>query len=354
VIAKPTARLRSLLRRCTGLLILYLAFSVTVAAQTPMQPVSRVYTRIDDVRSGKSGLCRTFKVSGDRDNGISEQRCPPGPGNWPVNMVSGDARVYVGFGRQAKDGLSVYEALEGAFADPHPVIEWRLRNGEPYAAIHRYFLDGKQALTVHRLNPDRTSCVAAVVPVERGRDANAEAVKIADELVPAHNCGSGKLISITRAPATETSASRGPAADLGKLAKCGRCIAASITAIDGTNTERAHVTAEITGPDVQQYCEREMPAEADVAACLKENAEKLGEKLTAEADCRQLTIEPSFGGSFRFDKMGEDYGGGAPTWKNLATGQVECVARACNGAAVTANFSVLCPSAIPGWMGRRS
>ena len=110
-------------------------------------------------------------------------------------MFSGDARVYVSFGRQANPGVSVMDALNGAFADPHSVIEWRLRDGEPYAAIHRYFFDGKQALTVHRLNRDRTSCVAAVVSVEHGRDANAEAVRIADDIVPTFRCADDKLIA---------------------------------------------------------------------------------------------------------------------------------------------------------------
>jgi hypothetical protein len=113
-------------------------------------------------------------------------------------MFSADARVYVSFGRQATAGATVMDALDGAFADPHNVIEWRLRDGEPFAAIHRYFFDGKQVPTVHKLNHDRTSCVAAVVAVERGRDANAEALQIADNIVPSFRCGSDKLITIAQ------------------------------------------------------------------------------------------------------------------------------------------------------------
>jgi hypothetical protein len=201
VIARLYVRLTLPLRHWVGAFALCLMFTAPVAAAVSVPSVSRVYTHIDDVRSGKSGLCKTIKARGDKDNAVLEERCPPGPNGWPVSMLSADARVYVSFGRQAKGGDSVYEALDGAFADPHPVIEWRLRNAAPYAAIQRYFLDGKQALTVHRLNPDMTSCVAAVVPVERGRDANAEAARIADELVPAFRCGSDKLISTARAPA---------------------------------------------------------------------------------------------------------------------------------------------------------
>jgi hypothetical protein len=206
-------------RRAAGALALSLTLIAPVAAQVSRSSVNRVYTPIDDVRSNKSGLCKTIKAKGHQDDGVLEQRCPPGPGNWPVTMLSADARTFVLLGRQAKDGDGAYDALGGAFADPHPLIEWRLRNGTPYAAIHRYYFDGKQALTVHRLNPDKTSCVAAVVPVERGRDANAEAVRIADELVPAFKCGGDRLISGLRTPAPEASISAEPAGDSGALAK---------------------------------------------------------------------------------------------------------------------------------------
>jgi hypothetical protein len=161
-----------------------------------------MYSNIDDVRTNKRGLCKITIAAGDKENPVITERCPSGPGGWLVTMFSADARVYVSFGREAKSGATVMDALNGAFADPHRVIEWRLRDGQPYAAIHRYFFDGKQVLTVHRLNRDHTSCVAAVVAVEHGRDANAEAIRIADDIVPTFRCGDDQLIA-----ATETSSS---------------------------------------------------------------------------------------------------------------------------------------------------
>jgi hypothetical protein len=163
-------------------------------AQVSAESITRTYSNIDDVRANKSGLCRIISRSGDDENPVINERCPPGPRGWPVTMFSADARVYVSFGNQAKAGATVMDALNGAFADPHSVIEWRLRNGEPYAAILRYFFDGKQVLTVHKLNRDRTSCVAAVVAVEPGRNANADAIRIADDIVPNFRCGDDKLI----------------------------------------------------------------------------------------------------------------------------------------------------------------
>jgi hypothetical protein len=179
----------------SGLLMaLAAAICPPAMAQAPAGPITRAYSHIDDVRTYQRGLCKTVTISGDKDNAVIDWRCPAGPAGWPVTMFSADARDYVWFGRRAKRGASVMDALNGAFADPHSVIEWRLRNGEPYAAIHRYFFDGKQVLTVHRLNPDRTSCVAAVVAVERGHDANAEAARIADDIVPHFRCGDDELV----------------------------------------------------------------------------------------------------------------------------------------------------------------
>lgn len=183
---------------------------IPAAAQEPAGPVTRTYSTIDDVRTNKSGLCKIISRSGDKEDPVIDERCPPGPRGWPVTMYSADARVYVSFGHQAKAGATVMDALDGAFADPHSVIEWRLRDGEPYAAIHRYFFDGKQVLTVHRLNRDRTSCVAAVVAVERGRDANAEAIRIADDIVPNFRCGDDKLITTAQAPSPASPAPSSP------------------------------------------------------------------------------------------------------------------------------------------------
>jgi hypothetical protein len=144
------------------------------------------------------GLCKTISIRGISEQPVVEQSCPRGPNGWPVRMSSADARTYVTFGRPARGGKTPYEALNGAFADPHGVIEWRLLGGRPFAAIQRYYLDPdpRQVLTVHRLQPDGTSCVAAVVSVRRGHDANAEAATIADAIGPGFRCGHDNLAVI--------------------------------------------------------------------------------------------------------------------------------------------------------------
>jgi hypothetical protein len=156
----------------------------------------RVYTEIDNMQSGKIRLCGTIKVEGEKENPLVTWRCPSGPAGWPVVMDSADARVQVTFGRIVGPRGGAIDALGGAFADPYHTIEWRMNNGQPYAAIQRYLMDGRQAITVHRLNPDKTSCVAAVIAVEKGRDANSEAVRIADTRVPTYRCDKDDLITL--------------------------------------------------------------------------------------------------------------------------------------------------------------
>jgi hypothetical protein len=173
-------------------------------ALTSPGPRTSVYTKIDDVRTNKSGPCTVGTNLGEKDHPVVQSRCPAGPGGWTVTMFSADARVAVWFGRKSKRGTSIEGALNGAFADPHSVIEWRLEENRPFAAIQRYFLEDRQVLTVHRLNPDRTSCVAAVVAVTAGRNANAEAIQIADTIVPGFRCGDDELVT---SQSTQSSAS---------------------------------------------------------------------------------------------------------------------------------------------------
>jgi hypothetical protein len=117
-----------------------------------------------------------------------------------VTIAFADIRDNVFFGRQAEGGTSVYEAVGGAFSTAHGTIEWRLRDGRPFAAIHRYRIgpsgEERQVLLVHRLQPNKTSCVAAVVAVRKGHDANTEAVEIADSVGETFRCGRDRMVTI--------------------------------------------------------------------------------------------------------------------------------------------------------------
>ncbi|WP_027519119.1 hypothetical protein [Bradyrhizobium sp. WSM1417] len=137
------------------------------------------------------------------------------------------------------------------------------------------------------------------------------------------------------------------------MAQCGQCMSATVTAMQGVGTEHAHVTAAFTSEDRRDYCENWNVEPDRIATCLKDNAGDRGKVQEASANCKDLTVRPSSGGEYRFSRLGTDYGGPAPNWTDLATGKVECGARSCNSATATAQFTMLCPQAIPGWTGRR-
>ena len=173
-----------------------IALLIGLGALSPAQAydptVSHVYTQIDTDRSVRR-VCRT--ISSFEDGSV--QRCPSGPGGWRVTNYYADARDDVVFGRRADDIPGVSHFI-GGFPAAFGVIEWRLRNGRPFAAIHRYSVGDpvRQVLTVHRLQPDKTSCIAAVVAVRKGFDANLEAAEIADSIGETFRCGRDRIATI--------------------------------------------------------------------------------------------------------------------------------------------------------------
>jgi hypothetical protein len=135
------------------------------------------------------------------------------------------------------------------------------------------------------------------------------------------------------------------------IAQCGKCMPATVKTIEGVGTTSAHVEAEITPGNVRDYCENWTFGSDRMPACVADNAAEIGKTQHAEADCSDLTVQPSSGGRYKFLKVAEDSGERLPIWKDVATSQVECNANSCNGRVATARFSLLCPGAIPGWSG---
>ena len=135
------------------------------------------------------------------------------------------------------------------------------------------------------------------------------------------------------------------------IAQCGKCMPATIKTIEGVGTSGAHVEAQITRDNVRDYCENWAADSDRMPVCVAENAAEIGKTQHAAANCSDLTVQPSAGGHYKFLKVAEDSGERLPIWKDIATGQAECNANSCNGRVATANFSLLCPGAIPGWSG---
>lgn len=117
-------------------------------------------------------------------------KCAGFGGNDIVVSVDDD-RSFVGFGPKAKDSCAFAKTFS-RFNEALSPVEWRLRNGKPFAAIERWrvakdedgntvtwlvvtALQGEEACPVHY--------VAGSYP-----EANAQARRAADALVPGFDC----------------------------------------------------------------------------------------------------------------------------------------------------------------------
>lgn len=117
-----------------------------------------------------------------------------------VIFSEGDLRQFIRF---EIDG----RALGPIFMVPNfnytgDTLEWRLADGEPFAVILRYFLDGQyvegvedefQRLYVGRVTPTET-CTVGYVTVAGNPDHNADARRMADAHARTWECGTDDML----------------------------------------------------------------------------------------------------------------------------------------------------------------
>ena len=131
------------------------------------------------------------------------------PGHDGLNIVySGeDARSYVAFGKKVEDHCAQFKTFY-SFNTALSPVEWRIEDGNAFAAIERWSLtdgEGKESswLVVTALAED-DSCHAAYVSGAYS-DANAVARKTADEIARQFNCADDmpKVVSANGDPPIE-------------------------------------------------------------------------------------------------------------------------------------------------------
>jgi hypothetical protein len=156
------------------------------------------------------------------ENGVDESStwvCP-GKDGWVVLVNEDDLRETVSVGRNhaaaAKEPAA--QAWFGPFSSTTTTVEWRTRNGKPFAIIQRWQIadnndqdkDGrprdKAMLAVTRLPPGAV-CHVAYVDVAANPKANDLARQAADEIARDFRCGkdevkiigaSGRAVELTR------------------------------------------------------------------------------------------------------------------------------------------------------------
>lgn len=147
------------------------------------------------------------KISSNRIDGdeIGSERLCPGPAGLKVLKSEDDLRETISAGRSAKAANKELAANQsfGPFNSTADIVEWRHRDGTPFAIIQRWRIsdnedagkDGrsrsKELLVVTRLGTGKV-CHVAYIDVIANANANDAARRAADEFASDFDCAKGK------------------------------------------------------------------------------------------------------------------------------------------------------------------
>ncbi|MFZ1814937.1 MAG: hypothetical protein WBO55_12685 [Rhizobiaceae bacterium] len=142
----------------------------------------------------------------ERDQMLGNSAVCKGYGDYPVHFSEFDLRQYTGFGPVNEDWRT--PGTFGQFNHVGDTIEWRLRNGRPFATIFRWFIENAnpstgevdkkhegQVLVISSVaqpdapEGDRTSCPIGYVDARANANANELARQVADSTAEGFRCG---------------------------------------------------------------------------------------------------------------------------------------------------------------------
>jgi hypothetical protein len=164
------------------------AFPLVADAQTQSQTTS-----------AKEKDCRTAEKSKPKEEMPWVAQSCKGAGGFIVRIFDVDERQTVSFGKTLAAAAKELAAEQGfgPFNHAGESVEWRLRDGKPFAAIQRWFIadneqvkpDGRPTdvaiLVVTRLSP---ACHVAYIDAAANSDAATLAQQIADEKAADFKC----------------------------------------------------------------------------------------------------------------------------------------------------------------------
>ncbi|WP_428644602.1 hypothetical protein [Roseibium sp.] len=111
----------------------------------------------------------------------------------PVYVAEGDLRMFVSFGPAAEQEPAAEQTLPN-FNTVNETLEWRLRDGVPFATILRWFpsLDEGartgSVLIVTQLLPGGGTCQIARIDAQANKNANVLARQAADSMAGTFDC----------------------------------------------------------------------------------------------------------------------------------------------------------------------
>jgi hypothetical protein len=135
--------------------------------------------------------CQRLALFEDEGEG-GEWSCP-GIADYNVRIWEGDLRSFAGFGKSAPSQCASMQTF-GAFNSLGPRVEWRMKDGKPFATILRWFTtqntDGnpiKQNWLVVTKLGDKNACHIAYIDTKYA-EANEVARQRADEMAAGFDC----------------------------------------------------------------------------------------------------------------------------------------------------------------------
>lgn len=161
--------------------------------------VTSAYTELDPGRD-----CAVVAAAGPDDGDGQDLVCSGWRGT-PVLLSTADLRssVFYGFPPPGDRPFQTFAGFNGV----GPRIEWRIEGDRPFAAIHRWTVDGAEGqrtevLVVSRVAQlaDRQGCVIGLVTASGHPDANETARKLADDRARGFKCGTDAPVEIGRPP----------------------------------------------------------------------------------------------------------------------------------------------------------
>lgn len=168
-----------------------LIFAATILAVFPAvsdaADITSAYTKLD------LDACQWRQPAGDEQEGVDGGTADcPGFAGIPVYVSEGDLRMFVSFGHDAENEPAAHQTLPN-FNSINDTLEWRLRDGRPFATILRWFPSegsgGKQGniLIVTRIAPGAT-CQVARIDAQVNANANVLARQAADKFANGFDC----------------------------------------------------------------------------------------------------------------------------------------------------------------------
>ncbi|MHA7775900.1 hypothetical protein [Roseibium sp. M-1] len=166
---------------------LFTMFGVAAAAPAFAAGIDSAYTKIQ-----LQTCAQTEAAEEDEGTFGGSWECQGYQGQ-PVYVAEGDLRMFVSFGPAAADEPAATQTLP-SFNTVNETLEWRLRDGTPFATILRWFpsIDDGAAtgsvLIVTQLLPGGGTCQIARIDAQANKNANEMARQAADTMAGTYDC----------------------------------------------------------------------------------------------------------------------------------------------------------------------